>query len=215
MAILDVDRLLEPVSDDSPCGPNLEYDDTYAAFERAARGKAEQQWGDMIDPAKPPDWLEVRRIGAELVERTKDLRVVCQLARGDLETAGLPDFAASLALIRGYIERYWPTVHPQLDPEDANDPTLRVNTLASLSNQATTIQSLRATPIVALRGLGRFSLRDLGIAMGEIPPLPNEEPPKLATIEAAFAECPLEELKANTDAACQSLEHVEAIDSKL
>ena len=105
MAILDVDRLLEPVSDDSPCGPNLEYDDTYAAFERAARGKAEQQYGETIIPAEPPDWAEVRRLGVELVERTKDLRVVCQLARGVLETDSLSDFAASLALVRGYIER--------------------------------------------------------------------------------------------------------------
>src|SRR6185436_8299663 len=128
--------------------------------------------------------------------------------RGVLETDSLSDFAASLALVRGYIERYWPTVHPQLDPDDANDPTLRVNTVASLSNQATTIRSLRAAPIVALRGLGRFSLRDLGVATGDIPAGPNEEPPRLATIEAAFAECPLDELKANTDAICQSLEHV-------
>jgi type VI secretion system protein ImpA len=215
MAMLDVDRLLEPVSDDSPCGPNLEYDDTYAAFERAARGKAEQQYGETIIPAEPPDWLEVRRLGVELVERTKDLRVACQLARGLLETEGLTDFAASLALIRGYIERYWPTVHPQLDPDDDNDPTLRVNTVASLSNQATTIRSLRAAPIVSFRGLGRFSLRDLGVATGDVPPGPNEEPPKLATIEAAFTECPLDELKANTDAVCQCLEHVEAIDSIL
>jgi type VI secretion system protein ImpA len=215
MATLDVDRLLEPLSDDSPCGPNLEYDDAYAAFERAARGKAEQQYDDFIDPAKPPEWAEVRRLGSELVERTKDLRVVCLLARGFLETTGLTDFAACLALVRGYLERFWPTVHPQLDPDDANDPTLRVNTISSLSNQSTTIRSLREAKIVALRGLGSFSLRDLGVATGEIAPGPEGEPPKLETIEAAFAECPLDELKANTDAVRQSLEHVEAIDSSL
>jgi len=215
MAILDVDRLLEPVSDDSPCGPNLEYDDSYAAFERAARGKAEQQYGETIIPAEAPDWIEVRRLGTALVERTKDLRVACQLARGVLETEGLADFAACLALVRGYVERYWPTVHPQLDPDDANDPTLRVNTVASLSNHSTTVRSLRAAPIVALRGLGSFSLRDLGAATGDVQPGPNEEPPKLATIEAAFAGCPLDELKSNTDSVSQCLEHVEAIDSTL
>jgi type VI secretion system protein ImpA len=215
MSILDVDRLLEPVSDDSPCGPNLEYDDNYTAFERAARGKAEQQYGETIIPAEPPEWHEVRRLGAELVGQTKDLRVACQLARGMLETEGLQDFAATLALVRGYIERYWPSVHPLLDPDDDNDPTLRVNTVASLNNQATTIRSLRATPIVALRGLGRFSLRDLGVATGDIALAPDEEAPKLETIEAAFAQCDLDELKANTEAARQSVEHVEAIDSTL
>src|SRR5437868_3112330 len=112
MAILDVDTLLEPVAGDSPCGPNLEYDEAYAAFERAARGKAEQQYGDTIIPAEDPDWAEVRRLGVDLLARTKDLRIACPLARGILETESLPDFAACLALVRGYLERYWPTVHP-------------------------------------------------------------------------------------------------------
>lgn len=215
MAILDVDRLLEPVSDDSPCGPNLEYDDLYAAFERAARGKAEQQYGETIIPAESADWHEVRRLGMDLVERTKDLRVACQLARGMVETLGLSDFAATLALVRGYVERYWATVHPQLDPDDGNDPTLRVNTVASLNDAGTMIRSLRSAPIVDVRGLGRFSLRDMGIATGDIPPVPDEEPPKLETIEAAFGQCDIDELKANTEAVRQSLEHLEVIDSTI
>ncbi len=215
MAVLDVDSLLVPVSDDSPCGPNLEYDDGYTSFERAARGKAEQQYGDTIIPAEEADWASVRRIGLDLVTRTKDLRLACQLARGLLETEGLVDFSASLALIRGYIERFWPSVHPQLDPDDDNDPTLRVNTVASLSSQLTTVRSLRSAPFVEVRGLGRFSLRDLGIATGELPPIPDQEPPKLATIEAALAQCDLDQLKANVAAVGQCLEHVDAIDSKL
>src|SRR5262245_5168011 len=195
MAILDVDRLLEPVSDDSPCGPNLEYDDTYAAFERAARGKAEQQVGESIKPAEPPDWHEVCRLGDELLQRTKDLRVVCQLARGILETKGLAGVADCLALLRGYIERHWPPVHPQLEPRDGEDPPRAVHTGASLNVHPTTGRSVRAPPIVELRGLGRFALRDLGVAAGEVPPGPDEEPPNIETVEAAFAECPLEELK--------------------
>jgi type VI secretion system protein ImpA len=118
-------------------------------------------------------------------------------------------------LLRGYVERYWTTVHPLLDPDDNNDPTLRVNTVASLNDQSTTIRSLRSVPIVDVRGLGRFSLRDMGIATGDIPPVPNEEPPRLETIEAAFAQCELDELKANTEAVRQSIEHLEAIDSTI
>ena len=94
MVLLDVDTLLEPVSDDSPCGPNLEYDDAYASFERSARGKAEQQYGETIIPAEDPNWREVRRLGLELVLRTKDLRVACLLVRGLLETEGLRELAS-------------------------------------------------------------------------------------------------------------------------
>jgi type VI secretion system protein ImpA len=215
MAILDVNRLLEPVSGDNPCGPNLEYDDAYTDFERAARGKSEQQYGDTVYPAEEPDWREVCRLGVELLDRTKDLRLACQLARGFVETDQLTDFASDLALIRGYLEQYWPTVHPQLDPEDNNDPTLRVNTLSALNNQSTLLRALRLVPLVSARGLGSFSLRDIGIASGQLPAIPNQEPPKMATIEAAFAECDLDELKTKADAVRHSLEHADAIDSTL
>ena len=215
MATLDVESLLEPLSEDAPSGPNLEYDATFAALEQAARGKPEQQYGSTIIPAEEPNWLDVKQLGMDLVERTKDLRVACTLALGLLETEGLPAFAEGLALIRGYLERFWPTVHPQLDPEDDNDPTVRVNTLSSLTDQATTVNALRATPIVSSRLVGRFSLREVDIAKGEMPLPAGEEPIKASTIEAAFNETDLEQLRTNTKAARESLEHVEAIESTI
>jgi type VI secretion system protein ImpA len=213
MAILDIESLLQPQSEAEPTGANLEYDPTYAAFEQAAREKPEQQYGATIIPAEPPNWREVRQLGMDLITRTKDLRVACTLALGLLETDGLSGFTEGLALTRGYLERFWPAVHPQLDPEDNNDPAVRVNTVASLTDQGTTVKALRTTPIVAARLVGRFSLRDIEIAKGDIPPPAGEEPVKSATIDAAFNEVDLEELRTNTNAAREGLEHIEAIES--
>jgi type VI secretion system protein ImpA len=213
MAILDVESLLQPLSEDAPSGPNLEYDPAYAAFEEASREKPEKQYGPTIIPAEPPNWNEVRQLGMDLITRAKDLRVGCTLTLGLLETEGLPAFTEGLALVRGYLERYWPNVHPQLDPEDDNDPTVRVNTVSFLTDQATTVKSLRTTPIVSARLVGRFSLRDIDIAKGEIPPPAGEQPVKASTIEAAFNECELEQLRTNTSAAREGLEHIEAIES--
>jgi type VI secretion system protein ImpA len=213
MATLDIESLLQPLSEEAPSGENLEYDPTYSAFEQAAREKPEQQYGATIIPAEEPNWLEVRQLGMDLITRTKDLRVACTLALGLLETEGLAAFTEGLALVRGYLERYWPTVHPQLDPEDDNDPTLRVNTVSFLTDQGTTIKSLRTTPIVTSRLVGRFSLREIDIAKGEIPPPAGEEPIKSSTIDAAFNECDLEQLRANTNAARDGLQHIDAIES--
>jgi type VI secretion system protein ImpA len=213
MAILDLENLLRPLAEDAPSGENLEYDPTFAAFEQAAREKPEQQYGTTIIPAEEPNWREVRQLGMDLVERTRDLRVACTLALGLLKTEGFPAFAEGLALVRGYLEGFWPTVHPQLDPEDNNDPTVRVNTVASLTDKVTTVDSLRATPIVASRLLGRFSLQDIEISRGEIPTPAGEEPVKAQTIEAAFGESDLEELRANTSGVRDALQHAEAIES--
>ena len=215
MATLDVESLLQPFSDEAPSGPNLEYDGAFIAFEQASRGKAEQQYGDTIIPAEEPNWLEVRQMGMELVTRTKDLRVVCVLARALLLTEGFTAFEESLALVQGYLERFWPSVHPQLDPDDDNDPAVRVNTLSSLTDQSTTIKTLRSVPMVSSRMLGNFSLRHLNIAKGEVPPPADEEPPTLAAIEAAFNECDLEQLRGNTNALRLSIEHSDAIESAL
>jgi type VI secretion system protein ImpA len=65
MALIDVDALLAPVSEDAPCGPDLEYDAEFLALEDAARGKAEQQFGDTIIPAEDPDWRKVQQLSGE------------------------------------------------------------------------------------------------------------------------------------------------------
>ena len=215
MAILDVESLLIPISNEEPCGPNLEYDSDYADFEKAARGTREQQYGQTIIPGEEPNWREVRRLGLEMLTRTMDLRVGCQLARGLLEIDGFSGFVEGLGLVRGYLERYWLTVHPQLDPDDGNDPTLRVNTVSSLSDQATTVQSLRTVPMVSAPGAGRFSLRDLGIALGDIAPPTDREKPTIAAIEAAFTECDLEQLRNNAAAIGQCLDATDAIETIL
>jgi type VI secretion system protein ImpA len=66
---------------------------------------------------------------------------------------------------------------------------------------------------VSARLIGRYSLRDLEVARGNLPPPPDGEPVKISAIEAAFNECDLEQLKSDTNATRESLEHVEAIES--
>jgi len=216
MARLELEQLLLPISEDAPCGDNLEYDPEYGALERAAQGKEEQQFGDTVVAAEDPDWREVKSKAIDLLVRTKDMRIVAHLSRAVLATDGLPAFAEAMALLRGMVDRYWETVHPQLDPDDDNDPMFRINTLTSLCDPNSTLRLLRETPIVSSRSLGRFSLRDVQVAAGELPSKSeNAPPPEKATIDAAFLDCELEELKAGADAVSQSIEHASAIESSV
>jgi len=210
------ESLLADLSPESPCGENLEYDPVFAEMERAAQGKPEQQFGEKVIPAEDPNWKEVQSKALELLERTKDLRVAIHLARAALNTEGFPAFCDSMALVRGYISRHWDALHPRLDPDDGLDPTLRVNLLASLCDQQTTLQYVRKAPLVASRILGRFGLRDVQIAQGEIPAPPNmESPPTTAAIDGAFSECDLEELKNTAKSVRDAIGHVTAIEADL
>lgn len=211
--MIDVAALLQPIHPDAPCGENLEYDPAFGEMERSAVGKPEQQFGDKIIPGEEPNWRDVSRNAAGVLKRTKDLRAAVLLARAELALSGFQSFAAVLELIRGYVGQYWDTVFPQLDPDDDNDPALRVNTLESLCDEEATLDLFRLAPLVSSRTVGRFNLRDIAVADGEVRAAPDvTDPPDWAVINAAFADCAAEELTADALAIKASVEHLVEIE---
>lgn len=212
MPVVNVEALLAPISPEDPAGPDLGYDREFMAFEQMAQGKPEQQMGNSRVPAEEPDWRVVAKQATDLLGRTKDLRLGCHLTKALLRTGGVEGLSDGLGVLHGLVERYWETVHPRLDPDDDNDPAIRVNTLAGLCDGAT-LTAVRTTPLVSVKAIGRFTLRDLALATGEVPPAPDQPAPELSTIEAAFEAVELEALSATTAALRASLDHVAGIET--
>lgn len=212
-----LEALLAPIEGDSPTGPDLEYDADFLALERAAAPKAERVMGDEVKAAEEPDWDAVAEMALALLRRSKDLRVAVHLATAWLRTSGMPGWAAGMGLIRGLLENFWDGVYPLLDAEDDNDPTARVNAVVPISSLDGALAYFQATPFVQSPRLGRFSLRDLRIANGELKPAATVEgepsaPPSITEIEACCMDCPEEELTAVATSIDAVLEHVRAID---
>lgn len=216
MIAIDVDSLTVPISPELPSGENLEYDPDFVEMERAAQGTPEQQYGSTIIEAKEPEWDNVGKASAGLLKRTHDLRIVLYLTRAALKTSGWPAFRDSLAVLRSFVETFWDSVHPQLDPDDDLDPTTRVNTIAALCDNGAMLNMIRTTPIVSSRAAGQFSRRDVAYATGELPYSgPKDQQPKTALIDAAFSDCDVEQLKKNTQAVTDAVDHVKGIESSL
>lgn len=169
MSIVDVDVLLQDVSADTPSGPNLEYDPAFLELEQSAVGKPEVQYGTTITPAVPPDWKIVKKQAIDLLKRSHDLRVAMPLVRALLGLHAMPGFADGLLILTGLVESRWSSVHPELDPDDDNDPTLRINSLGQLNDAASILRDLRDTPFVMLPNLGPLSLRVIEQSTGETP----------------------------------------------
>jgi type VI secretion system protein ImpA len=208
--------LLLPISDEAPCGPDLEYDADFMALERAATAKAERAIGDEVKAAEEPDWDRVKGLAEGLLGRSKDLRVAVHLSTAWLRVGGLAGLASGLGLVRAMLENYWDGVHPMLDAEDDDDPTARVNAIVPLGDPLGVLTYLRTTPFAQSPRIGRFSLRDLRIASGtlKIGDNPNGEGlPSMADIEACCMDCPESELATSLDAASRILEHAKAIDA--
>ena len=230
--MLDIEELLTPISDDEPCGPDLEYDPAFGEMERAAQGKDDQQFGDTVVAAEPPDWKEVRKQVDNLLPRTKDMRVAVYLARCLLHLEGLLGVESALNLLRRYTEDYWGSVHPELDETDNNDPTYRINTLVSLCDEGGFLREVQNCPMVSSRAMGQFGLRAIleaheesessgeestggGAWAEEEPSQVDAEPdsPTPEIIDAAFSDADTETLVSTEEAVRNSAEHVAAIEN--
>ena len=171
----DVERLLQALADDAPSGPDLGYDPRFGALDQAGAGKPERQYGDKVYPAEPPLWPAVYEQALALAAETRDLRVAIWLLRSACHVHGLAGAAAGLQLLAGLLSQQWGSVHPQLDPADANDPTMRINALTSLVAPEAFPADLRAAALAPVRGAMR--LRDLELGLGLDEPLPDEAKP--------------------------------------
>jgi type VI secretion system protein ImpA len=215
MSIVDVDVLLEDLEEAAPCGPNLEYDPAFLELEQSALGKPEVQYGDTIVPAVPPEWKLVKKQALELLGRTRDLRVAMPLVRALLALHAMPGFADGVRLLERLVGERWDGVHPELDPDDDNDPTLRINCLAQLTDPATTLRELRETAFVMLPGLGPLTLRVLEQAHGEAPVPDGQTALAPESIDAALADVSDDAMQVATSAVNGALDSIVSLEAAL
>lgn len=189
MLTLDlIATLLEPLSADEPSGPDLEYDPAFMQLSVDAEGKAEQQFGDTIIPAVEPDWARVAQQAAALLERSKDLRSAIFLLRAVTHTQGLDGTALALQLIGRLLDEHWDSVHPQLDADDNNDPTMRLNALAALGDEAALVRDLYDAVLGTAPGIGPIRVRDLAVAHGALAAASDGEQLSPAAVQGGLDE---------------------------
>ncbi|KZN17407.1 MULTISPECIES: type VI secretion system protein TssA [Pseudomonas] len=162
---MEVPLLLAAVSATSPCGEDLEYDADFLRLERDSQGQPERSMGDSILPAAPPEWRSIQQQSLVLLQRSKDLRITHFLLQSSLALEGVTGLARVLTLISELLKQYWADLHPRLDAEDDNDPTVRINALAGLTSDAT-IRLLRESILARSRTFGAVSLRAAANASG-------------------------------------------------
>jgi type VI secretion system protein ImpA len=219
MAIFDVEVYLAPLAGDCPCGLDLEYDPSFIEMELASQSRPadEQLNADghiiTVSESKSADWRSVKKLALELLNRTKDIRVLVKLIASVIHLDGLVAVAEGMEILRGYHERYWDTVHPQLDPDDDNDPTMRLNLLVGLCEDESIRRGLGECPLAESSALGRVSQRDILMAMGQQSPPAGMEAPSMTAIEVIFMDCEIADLQDARDAIVRILAALAAINA--
>ena len=117
-----------------------------------------------------------------------------------------------LNYIHRLLQDYWDHVHPQLDEDDDNDPTMRVNAIAGLADSDTVLKAVRRAALTDSRGFGKLSLRHIEVANGLIStPDDMDDPPDAAQVSAAFQDTDAETRKEILDAVSRSVELTDSI----
>lgn len=191
--MLDLEALLTPISDAEPSGPDLEYDSEFQELERISQVKPEQQFGDTIIPAEEPEWRDVAKRSETLLGRSKDVRAVCLLARAQARLNQFSGLSDGLKLMHQMMDRYWDSVHPQLDAEDNNDPTMRLNALAALAAPDGLLRDAREARLFQSRQHGELSLRQIEVAAAKASPRGDETPLTVPQVEQQLTAVLLED----------------------
>jgi len=220
MSDLDIDKLLVQVSEDAPCGEDIEADLSYFSLVDLVQPKGQGMVAAGQDrPAEEPNWGEVGRTSVSLLQRSRHLNVAMYLTLSLLQRNGLSGLRDGLSLVRGLLDRFWDSVYPQLDASDGHDPLQRISIVQSLSPRSASDQDpfrfkqrVLELPLCRSRQMGSFGLKDIQIARGELPSTAGGQgAAAMPVIEAAFRDTPADELLATSQAAREAVEHLDAI----
>ena len=209
---MDVPLLLTAVSANSPCGEDMEYDAQFLQLERDAKGQPERSMGDSTLPAEPPEWRSIQQQSLDLLARSKDLRITHFLLQSALALQGVAGLAEALTLINALLRDYWADLHPRLDADDDNDPTVRINALTGMTCD-TNIRLLRESILTRSRTFGPVSLRAALNASGLLS-FPDEQL-GAQQLNAAFLDSDPEQLQATRDALSAARAACEAIEQQV
>lgn len=158
---MDIDSLLAPISEDSPCGEDMSFSTEFDAILESRRSDdASLDQGEWVTTLKVADWPGVQSSCEQLlVKRTKDLRVASWLTEAEARQGGYAGLASGLEIVGGLCETYWIDVHPRI-AEDG-DSEERSGSLRWLLAQ---VQSMAKQMPVLRQGARTFSLVDMETA---------------------------------------------------
>jgi type VI secretion system protein ImpA len=220
MSVWEVQELLQPITADQPCGENLEDTALLASFDalrlfgqsRSPESPAEPSEKEKEqENRKPPEWAELRASAIEALGKSKDLRLLAYLGTALLRTDGLSAFFETLTVASQWLDTYWSQVFPLVE----EDAIARRNALNCLADPMAVVERLRSIPLVESRQHGRFSLRDVDMATGQVPAGAGSVNPAEGPIDAAFSEMPLDQLTALQQHVAQAEAALNSIDARM
>lgn len=122
MPPIDLESLLQPISEREPSGEWLRYEGTYDALTEARREEDDSlPQGVWQIKVKRADFAKVSQLGQKaLRERSKDLQIAVWLCEAWLKLHGVPGMTLGIQLCTQLLSRFWPSLYPLVEEGDAS-----------------------------------------------------------------------------------------------
>lgn len=213
-----ISTFFEPISAESPCGPDLDLAGD-ADFLNALAGGESLLPGQFFQkrdgeqqrsyPAGSKDFEPQIKDLVATLKRSRDLRPIIVLAKLLILDRKLPEFVETVELVAGLTKTFWDDVNPK--GEDGNF-ALRIAALQALDDRPHVILPLQFTPLIRHPRAGIFTWRSKILADGAEP---REEETFLsaAELKEVFATVDLAEVVERRDCFARLVAALESIRS--
>lgn len=135
---LDYDKLIAPISDEAPCGPDLRAEPAFRDIEDAP--------GEFAGMG-PADLKKIVGRCAEFLEKTHDQAPAIVAAQAAARAGDFAEAATALRIVKAFADDYWEDFHPGPAEEMAIG---RINELSALSRPAALILPIQRAAIARL-----------------------------------------------------------------
>jgi type VI secretion system protein ImpA len=200
MASLNFAEFAKAISNDDPCGPDLEDDPDFmnvtARLEVALPTQYFRRDDDGRQVAFDRSSIEFPAAFSDLgklLNRSRDLRALVLGGKLAILNRDVPGFADCLSTIAALLAQHWEAVHPRAMD---GDHIMREVALQSLDELPTVVLPLQHAPLFTSRRLGPFAFRSQLVATGETKLVEGEQHPDQGMIQAALGDIDIDDLTA-------------------
>jgi len=154
--VVDVDLILQPISEENPSGESLRYSGIYDEISTARKADDNLNQGDWQSELKVADFRRVIDLSVPaLSTQTKDLQIAAWLCEALIKQHGFAGFRDGLKIVAGLQDLFWDTLHPEIDEGDMEG---RANAVAWLDTQGSL--AFKSVPITAGQGCSFIDWED-------------------------------------------------------
>jgi len=149
--MLDLDRLISPISDGTPAGEDLRLSLSDVTLQTISDARTEILVED--DPGgegRSANWaLSLRMCEESLTGETKDLEIAAWLTEALTHNEGFEGLQAGLQLVEVLARKFWQEIHPGIDEDDGEiSLPIRARPLTWIGTSKDFLRAVSGSPII-------------------------------------------------------------------